>query len=121
MSASDLVNRFGFDVTVTRYAASTYVNGRIQAGAASTFTAKMSIQPLNGRELLNLPEAQRAKQMAKAYTDVELRTVNEVAKTKADRISDGTRVFEVQAVEAWQSSGNSIAPHWKVLLAEVNP
>lgn len=120
MSASDLINRFGFVVTVTRFAASTFVNGRPQSGAASTFSATMSIQPLSGRELLNLPESQRTRQYAKAYTDVELRTVNETTKTNADRVSDGTRTFEVQAVEAWQSNGNTIAPHWKVLLAEVN-
>lgn len=121
MSASDLINDFGSTVTVTRFAAGAYVNGEYVAGATSTFTTIMSIQPMSGRELLNLPEAQRTRQYAKGFASVELFTVQTSPSKRADMIAFQGKNYEVQKVQYWESAGSDIAPHWRVELAEDNP
>lgn len=121
MSASDLISDFGQTVTITRYAAGTNVNGEYVAGAASTFDVVMSIQPLNGRDLLQLPEGQRTRNFLKGYCATELLTVNIPAGLKADLVTVAGKNYEVQGVEHWQFQESDIEPYWKVMLAEVNP
>lgn len=121
MSALHLIAAFGVTVTVTRTAPGAYANGEYVPGATSTFTTTMSVQPINGRELLNLPEAQRTRQWVKGYSPVELITANQTSSIKADLVSYNGRSYEVQKVEYWQSTSSDIAPHWKVEMAEVNP
>ena len=121
MTSADLIGDFGFPVTVTRYAAGAYVNGIYTAGATSTFDTVMSIQSLNGRELLLLPEGERTKNYAKGFASVELKTANQTLGTKADRITDGYgKIYEVQKTSRVESLNSDIAPWWRVLLAEVN-
>jgi hypothetical protein len=80
----------------------------------------MSIQPMTGRDLMNLPEAQRTKNWVKAYCAQELFTAR--GNRRADRVTDlGGIVYEVHKVQFWDSSGNTIAPHWYLEMAEVNP
>lgn len=122
MSASTLINSFAFDVTLTRFASGSYSNGIFVTGATTTSTIKMSIQPINGKELLNRPEAQRTKRIMKGYTDTQLYTAELSPSKQADRITDTDgSIYEVQKVENWTSFASDIAPHWKVELAEVNP
>ena len=121
MRASSLIARFGKTVTVTRFAGGSFVNGTYVAGASSTLSPVMSIQPLGGKELLNLPEAQRIKRFVRGYTATELFTAEQVPSKKADRVAFEGVNYEVQKVENWQSEGNSIDPFWKVIMAEVNP
>lgn len=116
MSAVGLIQRFGVPVTVQRRASGEYPEGRYQEGALEEIEVTMSIQPLSGRERLNLPEAQRTKRIYVGYCAEELRTVDEIARTPADRVLfDGTE-FEVTRVEVWPGNLN----HWKVELIEVN-
>lgn len=121
MSIALLVNRFGSLVSVTRYTTGSWVNGNYVDGATSSISARMSIQPLSGRELIQRPELQRTRQYAKAYTNIPLVTASQSAARRADRVTapDGRR-FEVQSVEQWESFTGNLVPHWKVLLAEVN-
>lgn len=120
MSAGALINKFGKLVTVTRYGTGQYVDALYQTGATTTFTTKMSIQPLNGKDLLNLPEGQRTRNLMKAYASVQMYTAEIAASKKADLVTTGGVTYEVQKVESWESSGNKIVPYWKLLLAEVN-
>ena len=95
-----------------------FVDGIYDAGTSSTFTAIMSVQPLNGRELMQIPEElQRTRQLLKGYTTTELFTVETSTSKKADRVTraNGT-VYEVQKVEEW---GGALA-HFKVVMAELN-
>lgn len=121
MTPAAAIAQFGKSVSVIRYAAQTNVRGVLTAGATSTLTITMSIQPLKGSELLNLPEAQRKRTLCKGYTATELRTVDQSGQIKADRIVDGAKVYEVQSSQPWESSDGILAPFWKVILAEVNP
>lgn len=121
MSAVNLIEKYGDDVVVTRYSAGgDYVDGTFIAGSTSEIETVMSIQPLNGRELINLPEAQRTRQMMKGYASIELFTATQSTSKKADLITYQSKTYEVQSVEAWRSTASTIAPYWKVLLAEVN-
>lgn len=122
MSASDLISRFGKSVTVTRYAAGSYVNGTYVAGATSTFSVDVSVQPIQGRELLNLPEAQRTRRWMKGYCGTELLTADQSDSEKADVVTVDGIDFEVQESQIWEGGGgNTDLDHWKIKIAEVNP
>ena len=121
MSAGALIARFGKPLTVTRYAAGSYSNGNYVNGATSTFSIIMSVQPINGRELIYLPEGQRTRQFLTGYTETLLQTANQEAGTKADVVAYNGRNYEVQRVEYWESTGNTIQTYCKDLLAEMNP
>lgn len=116
--STDLIAEYGKLQTVTRYAAGAYVNGLYVPGATSTLEVMMSIQPLKGRELLNLPEAQRTRRHMKCYAAAELLTADQSDGKKADRVTYRGRVFEVQDAEPWLDTDFD---HWKCILAEVNP
>lgn len=120
MTVALMIARIGITCSVTRYAPGSYVNRVYVPGATTTFSVLMSVQPLNGRELLNLPEAQRTRQWIKAYCATELRTAEQSTGIKADRVTANGRVYEVQMVEFWTNPASILAPHWRVLLAEVN-
>ena len=120
MSAANLIKSFGDSVTVRRYEPGAYVEAKWVDGAFAEFETIMSIQPLNGKDLLNLPEAQRAKNLMKGYASVELKTVDEAAGRRADQVLYQGQWFAVQRVETWRDGNNNL-DHWKVTLAEVNP
>ncbi len=71
---------------------------------------------MSGKELLELPEMQRARNYMKAYCAVELFTVETSSSAKADRVTYRGKDFEVQSCLPWIGS----LTHWKVRLAEVN-
>ena len=120
MSVATMIARIGITCTVTRFNAGSYVGHTYIPGSTSTFSVLMSVQPLNGRELLNLPEAQRTRQWVKAYCATELRTANQALGIKADRVLANGVLYEVQRVEFWTNPASTLAPHWKLQLAEVN-
>lgn len=93
-----------------------YVDGVYQEGATSVFDAVMSIQPLSGKELLQLPEGERTRRHVKGYTATELKTADQAESRKADRVAYGDVEYEVQNIETW-GAGLS---HFKVIMAEVN-
>lgn len=48
-------------VTVTRYAAGSYVNGTWTEGATTTLAITAAVQPASARQLLSLPENRRER------------------------------------------------------------
>jgi hypothetical protein len=120
MSVATMIARIGITCVVTRYAAGAYVGHTNVPGATTTFSVLMSVQPLNGRELLNIPEAQRTRQWIKAYCATELRTANQALGIRADRVLANGVLYEVQRVEFWTNPASTLAPHWRLQLAEVN-
>lgn len=124
MNAADLIKKFGKQVTLRRqssagqYVDRIYVPGNYDADAIIV----MSIQPINGEELLTLQEGDRTKEFSRGYTATELFTALLSPSKKADMVVTGAGIkYEVQKVEPWESSNNNLAPHWKVILARVNP
>lgn len=121
-SIQQMIEQFGDSVTVTRSnTGGSWVNGYYQGNGTTEIETTMSIQPLNGRELINMPEAQRTKQYMKGYSYIELFVADEVNKRDCDIISYDGKDYEVQSVEKWKSLNSVAATHYKVLLAEVNP
>jgi hypothetical protein len=96
-------------ITVRRTAPGTYVAGRYVPGSAQNVTVTANIQPLNGKELLQLAEGDRQRQALKVYTAFALENGDEVAR------ADGNR-FEVQAVEDWTVFAQ---PHYKARLVRI--
>ena len=70
-------------------------------------TAKASIQPLNGRERLQLPESDRIRQAIKIYTDSALQD-NDIVQRDSD-----AKQYEVQKVENWAVFG--VLQHYKAI------
>ena len=105
--------------TVKRYTgAGGYVNGVWQEATETTFTITMSQQPLNGVELMNLPENQRGRHILRGYTETQLFTIKESESKKADRVVIDGFDYEVQLVEIWKGLGMD---HYRVQLVRENP
>ena len=102
--------------TVRRYPASTVTDFRIVRGTPTEFVAKISVQPAEGDDLLQLPEGQRSRRVLKAYTPTALRTVDELTKTPADEVQVDGEWFEVQRTQRQRA----IIPHTKALLVRLD-
>lgn len=82
--------------------------------AANTrMTARISLQTVGGKEAQLLAEGDRTKDSRKGYTTTALRTLNEQAKTAADRIEADDRLWEVRRVDPFPSETR--LPHYRVL------
>ena len=89
------------DYTVTRYGADSFENGLRDSGSGSTFEIEASVQPLSGRDLQMLSDAERVLETRALYTDAELfvRRGEKAADTVAIE-GESWRVFKV---ERWPS------------------
>ncbi len=98
-------------------AVGTHTKGKYVTGATTVVIVDANWQPLNGKDLLNLPELQRTRRSIKIYSEVELRSLNEVTKFPADiiTIEDGTS-FEIHNVEYWKE----LNEHWKAIGLAIN-
>jgi hypothetical protein len=86
--------------TVTRTASNGYdSHGRAIAGTVSTFSTPASVQPMTGRELLLLPEAQRGEETQWFFSPVEMRTRS--ATTAPDVVTIAGESWTVNHVESW--------------------
>ena len=92
-------------VTLTRKATGAYVNGHYVEGAASSSTIDANIQPLSGKEILQLPEADRTRESLKGFSVSEIR-VNDI-------ITRSSKNYEVQKVADY--SVHSI-PHYEAVM-----
>lgn len=89
-------------ITIKREAAGgEYVDGHyVPASDESPApTAKASIQPLTGKEIIQLPESDRIRQPIRIYTDYQLNTKDIVVR-KSD-----SKEYEIQSVENWAPFG----------------
>lgn len=89
---------------VTRTAQGTRTLGRYTAGPTSTFTIEAGIpEPINGRELMDLPEGRRGDEILTVYVDVQL--IAELPGTDPDVLSytgtDPDMIALMGAGEPW--------------------
>lgn len=107
-------NETGEKYTVTRTARSTFVDGRAVPGATSTFTIVACIQPMSepmkGRMLHILPEAQHTEEIRIVHTETELRSGAE-----PDSISIDGEPWKVIGFQRWQAFGTH--EHFKAFVA----
>lgn len=90
--------------TVTRAAPTTTTGGRAVPGSTSTLSIVASVQPLNGRDLKQLPEGMRTEELQKIYSSTALRTQG--PGQAPDKIAIGSETWEVRRVEDWSQTGN---------------
>lgn len=108
------------ELNVTRTSGS-YVEGVWTPAAPSTFDIEGSLQPLNGRELLLLPEGERSKGSWKLYTEpeVELRVAEAGGAAEADTVAwEGRTLRVVGRLDHGHHTGLTLQ-HRKYLLREV--
>lgn len=92
-------------VTVTRFGPGGHIGGQWADGSDSTLTIEADVQPLNARDLMNVPEGQREAGWIKLYSETLLRTVDDVQGCRADVVAYKGRRWEVQKVTTWEAIG----------------
>ncbi len=111
MSLAGVVGIFSTGTyTITRTATDSYASGVRTAGATTTLTADMSIQPLSGRDLKILPEGRRPEDIRKIWTRTAL-----LLEPNADKITIGSETFEVFKVDYF----GILSDHYVALAARV--
>lgn len=86
-------------VTLTRYVAGVYTAGRWVEGAGSSVTITGCVQPATSEDLKKLNEGDRTTESIVIWSPDEIRTVDEVANTRADRVLYNGQYWLVQRVE----------------------
>ena len=94
-----------------------YVDGTWHNASPTEIEIEMSVQPINGHELVQLPEGDRSREWVKGYTAVEMQIADEVNGVRGDWILWNNKNYEVQKSERWMITDLN---HYKVLMAEVN-
>ena len=119
MSLRDAIDVFATGTyTVTRTAASTYVNGREVTGATTTFKIAASIQPLqgriDGRVLQVLAEGRHTNNIRVVFTKTALRSIS-----APDKVTIDGELWEVFAVERWEAFGPSGTAHYECFISRL--
>lgn len=94
-----------------------YVDGVWQEPAFTDEEIEISIQPLNGHEILKLPDGDRTREWMKGYTAAEMHISDESSGAHGDYVLYNGRTFEVMKSERWMVTDLN---HYKILMAEVN-
>ncbi len=99
---------------VTRSLPGTYgTEGRFIPGTQSFFTISASVQPLEGRDLLRLPDGLRTHELLKVYSPTQLFVQG--AGQDPDQITLQGVQFQVETSEQWGDDGN----YWKMIVKKV--
>jgi hypothetical protein len=72
--------------------------GSYVAGLSTTLTQQASVQPIQGRELLNFPEGEREKEMLKIYSTGSFQTADKASGAVADTIAWNGKNYKVTQV-----------------------
>lgn len=67
-----IVSLGAITLQVTRTAAGTRDRGRYTPGAVTTFPITAGVEPINGRQLMDVPEGRRGDEILKLFVDVAL-------------------------------------------------
>ena len=114
MSRLPSITRFATaaSYTVTRTAEGTLSNGRYTPGAETSTSIVAVIQPVNGRDLQALPEAQHSEEIRVCYTATRLYTRE--PNQDPDIVTIDSEDWEVIRVERWEAWGVN---HYRAFLA----
>lgn len=99
---------------VSRSRGGEYVNGYWVESERDEVEILASIQPLSGKETLNIPEGDRNRERRKIYSADELRVGLQSNQADADIITIDDKQWEVETVEAWPQ-------YWKCIIVTVEP
>ena len=104
--------------TVYRTAAMSNVAGVATPGVETSFTARLSVQPFTPSDTQQLPEGLRTECVCKAYSQVELRTV-EMPTALADEVMYGGFRWKVRGFNQYDAGVGQNLHHWKYWLHRV--
>lgn len=91
--------------TVTRAGGpGSYVDGVFVPASTSSTSVLAMVAPLDGRELLRLPEGLRSKELKQVFTIAALRV--SAAEERPDVVSIDGDSWQVERVERWAELGN---------------
>lgn len=96
---------------VTRTAIGTRALGRYTAGAVTTFTINLGVEPSSGRQLRDLPEGRRGDETLTVYSPVELHTT--APGFEPDQIAYLGEQWAVVSSKRWEGFGEI---HWECLV-----
>lgn len=100
------------EITITRVLNGTTLKGQWEAGDKDIFpNVLVNIQPLTGKELLQLPESDREKAIAKIYSKTEIKLSDKITRTL-----DGLN-YELLEVRDWTKFS---LPHFRGIMALEN-
>jgi len=106
-------------LTIERaFAATTFVEGRAVAAAATTFVVEASIQPATDRDLAALPELERTKDTIKIYLVEELKVADDQAHTAADAFDWRGQRWRIVSVSR---HGEGVLDHHRALAQRSAP
>ncbi|MEW5804288.1 MAG: hypothetical protein AB1847_19505, partial [bacterium] len=91
-------------ILVTRKIPGSYVNGHFVEGKDRYYTVKADIQPLSGKEILQLAEADRIRESLKIFTTFELEF--------GDTVKRGQKNYEIQKIADFFFSR---VPHYEAI------
>ena len=98
-------------ITIKRYSTGSYEKGHFVEGTEISITGYANIQPLNGNELLQLPEGDRQKESIKVYS------LDTVLRNKDILVDSNSNEYELQQVKNYSQE---VIPHYKALGVKIN-
>ena len=118
MTIPEPAEQFESGITVSRYGAATKTDGVWVAATPTTFTMVASMQPMEGDELLMVPEGDREREHITIFTDTLLRTIDQEALTGADVVTWNGNDYEVKKVRNYRMGA---LDHYECIASRVNP
>ena len=104
---SDVILEFSVPLTRVRYGAPTVsTGGLVTAPSGTNSTIRGTIEPISTQTMNALPEGLRETSRYVLYTADDIRSIDKVAGTLADRVTYGGHEFEVVWVDGWDFQGN---------------
>ena len=111
-----MTSSFRKPLTLKRFVAGAYVNGRWIEGASTPSTIQASVQPPTPDDMLLLPEGRRRQAEFLLFTDTKLLTADSNTGINADEITINGEQYEVIGIWEWQ---NNVINHFKVIVGRV--
>lgn len=120
MSAFSLIQKYGADFEITRPGEQTVVRGGgFEAADPTTFTARLSVQPAQGKDIQALPEGLREKDAKRIYTTTELRGGGTEFQAAGDRFEWEGRIYAIFKVAPGDGTFKRNLSHWKCIALRV--
>lgn len=104
---SDIVLDFASALTRVRYGAPTLsAGGLVTAPSGTSSTIRGTVEPISTQTMMAMPEGLRESSRFVMYTADDVRSIDKVAGTLADRITYAGHELEVVWVDDWGTNGN---------------
>jgi hypothetical protein len=123
VNSSPVFNIFRRSIDVTRISGGSYVNHRWVGGAETTFSILGSVHPIEGNEVMYLPEGKRDKESYKIVSDTFLRVNGDDPQTYGTSTGDCDRLqlpggmFEVVGRKPCQ---NNVINHYVYFVQRIS-